>query len=267
MSRCPFGGEMLEGLLQTREQLGDRLQLKVHYIGRTEGETFTTMYGPRDVDGDKVQLCARQVADDNAWLKFLSCQSRQPEVIPDNWPDCAKEAGVDAAKLSECTSRPVANELLKSSFALSQARHIKASPTLLIDGAKYEGGRLSYHLDRAICAAMAKPKHAYCGDMREPPELEIRLLTETECEKAECGTGRFERFVELNLPGASVRKVSVVSDEGKALLAAAGGPALPAAIVGPALRQRPTFAKMKPHLNELGDDLGYLFEIGPAQGK
>src|SRR5690606_25334429 len=137
-----------------------------------------------------------------------------------------KLAGLDAQRLSECAGGTLGNQLLKSSFGLSKSHQVASTPTLVIDGRPYSGGRTSHHLSRALCAAL-KETGGYCGSLPEPTEVPVTILFDPKCEEAECDTSRFKLFVEHNFPGAVIREIDAGSEDGKKLVERSKAEVLP----------------------------------------
>ena len=267
MSRCPFAGEMLPALLDAKRQLGDQLDLELRYIGNSSDGESSSLYGASGGVGDKTQLCARQLGDDAGWLSFMACQARDLEQIPNNWGECARDAGLPPAAMHSCIDGPLGKALLESSYDMARTAGVTSSPTLLLDGETYVGGRRYSHLAKQICARLAGALPEACQHIPEPSALSVTLVASTPCNSPDCDTSRFERFLAFEFPGAVLRRVGASSAEGRSLSDRAGSSSAIIAIFDEhAPNEVQGFRKLGPHLRAV-PELGYVFELGHPTGQ
>jgi len=180
MSKCPYGVQAEEAFSQVKEKLGDAVAVNIHFIGRMgEGGKPESMHGEGEVKGDVVQLCAGDIAADKQ-LPFIMCMNEDPRNIPEGWEKCATKVGLDAAAMKTCADGAKGTELLKASFAKAEKDGAQGSPTIKIDGADYQGGRMSRDIVRAICDKNAA-KIPACAKLPAPAEVEVIAITDTRC--------------------------------------------------------------------------------------
>ena len=123
MSQCPYGVQAMDGIIPAVEKFGGQVGLTIEYIGQKKPDgSLSSMHGEKEVQGNIDQLCARDQGDNAKYLKFLTCVNKDWRNIPTNTDACAKEAGLDAAKLKECKDGAKGKELLSASFDKATAK-------------------------------------------------------------------------------------------------------------------------------------------------
>jgi len=216
MSQCPYGVQVENAIAPVKKQLGDRLDVTIHYIGSGSKENLSSMHGPAEVQGDIVQLCVNKLAAAKT-LDFITCQNKNPRAVHTNWKDCAKELGIDEAKLSACAEGDEGKSLLAASFAEATKRGAKGSPTMFLNGSPYEGGRKSRDFLRAVCDSYGEAKPQPCQDIPEPPVVNAVFFSDARC--AKCDIHALEPRLRSELGGLKVKYVDYKTEEGKALYA------------------------------------------------
>jgi predicted DsbA family dithiol-disulfide isomerase len=216
MSQCPYGVQVENAVAPVKKQLGDKLDLSIHYIGDGDKSNLQSMHGPAEVKGDITQLCVNKLAAAKS-LDFITCQNKNPRAIDTNWKDCAKEVGVDEAKISKCADGDEGKALLVASFEEAKKRGASGSPTMFLNGKPYEGGRKSRDFLRAACDTFEKDKPEACKNMPVPPVVKAIFFSDARC--AKCDIKGLEPRLKSELGGLTVTHVDYMSDEGKKLYA------------------------------------------------
>src|SRR5262249_2538383 len=134
-----------------------------------------------------------------------------------NWKDCAKEVGVDEAKLTACSDGDEGKKMLVASFEEAKARGANGSPTMFLNGKPYEGGRKSRDFLRAACDSFAGDKPEPCKSIPEAPVVNAIFLSDARC--AKCDIKPLEPRLKSELAGLKVEHVDYMSDKGKKLYA------------------------------------------------
>jgi protein-disulfide isomerase-like protein with CxxC motif len=214
MSQCPYGMQVMNAIAPVKEQLGTGLNLKIGYIGSGTAGSFKSLHGPDEVKGDIAQLCAAKHAPDK-YLPLIVCQNKNPRAIDTNWKDCAGETGVDAAALETCINGDEGQQLLAASFAEAQQKGAQGSPTMLLNGKPYEGGRKPRDFLRAACQATTGEQPQPCQDIPVPPVVHAVFFSDKRC--AACDTAPLEPRIKGVMEGLQVQYVDYMTDEGKAL--------------------------------------------------
>ncbi len=214
MSQCPYGVKVENALIPVKEQLGDALALNFEYIGKEEGGSFSSLHGDNEVKGDMAQLCAAEQLGGKA-LDFIACQNDNPKEVAENWESCAKDVGIDVDKLTSCVEGQEGHDLLAASFARSADKKVTGSPTMFVNGERYQGGRSTSQLLRALCSELGDEGPQACKDLPEPPTVEAVFLSDARCD--ECDLHKVEPKLKGDLAGLHVTYMDYGTAEGKAL--------------------------------------------------
>ncbi len=215
MSKCPFGVKAVDAVLPAIEQLGGAAKLNIHFIGKTQGDTLSSMHGEPEVKGDKVQVCALK-QDYSKALKMISCVNKTWRNIPDGYEACAKEAGLDDVAIKTCVEGKEGTDLLKASFAASDAKKASGSPTIYVNNKKYNGQRGTNDFLRGICDEFKANKPAVCANIPEAPVVNVTVLSDKRCKN--CNADRIADQLKRGVfPKLEPKYVDYMSEEGKKL--------------------------------------------------
>ncbi len=214
MSQCPYGVQVVNAVAPVKQQLGDGLNLKIGYIGNGSPGSFQSLHGPAEVKGDIVQLCAAKQAP-SKYLDMIVCQNKNPRAIDTNWKECATQAGIDTGPLETCANGDEGQQLLAAAFAESQQKGVKGSPTMMINGKPYDGGRKSRDFLKAACNATTGDQPEPCKNIPVPPVVHAIFFSDKRC--AECNIAPLEPRIKNELGGLQVQYVDYMTDEGKKL--------------------------------------------------
>jgi len=256
MSQCPYGVQVENAVAPVKQQLGDNLDVSIHYIGTGDKASLTSMHGAAEVKGDMLQLCVNKLAPTKT-LDFITCQNKNPRAIDSNWKDCAKDVGIDAAKLESCADSDEAKGMLVASFEEAKKRGAQGSPTMFLNGQPYQGGRKSRDFLRAACDSFAANKPEPCKNIPEPPVVNAVFLSDARC--AKCDIKPLEPRLKTEIAGLKVQNVDYMSPEGKKLYAELqkAQPTfkyLPTVLLEKSVEKDPDgYAALKNYLHPLGD--------------
>jgi len=214
MSECPYGVQVENAIAPVKEKLGNALDVQINYIGQKNGDQFQSLHGPTEVSGDIVQLCAAQQGTEKL-IDFITCQNANPKQVAENWKDCGTQSGYDVGALETCMNGDQGKKLLSDSYDLSQSKNARSSPTIMLDGQPYRGGRKTNDFLRAICATYGDQSPPPCKDIPQPPEVNAVFLSDDRCK--ECDLHPLEDKLKTQLPGLKVKYLDVKADEGKAM--------------------------------------------------
>ncbi|CAF5206888.1 unnamed protein product, partial [Rotaria magnacalcarata] len=138
MSKCPDARKCELLFTPTLSKLSPIINFTVSYIGHEKkSNQFECMHGPSECLGNKQQLCVQSMCSQTTSLKFLQCQSRNLENIPDNGERCVKEASDDTLKWSDieaCVKSDKANELFHKSLEKTRSASATKSCTIHLNG-------------------------------------------------------------------------------------------------------------------------------------
>ncbi len=225
MSQCPYGTQALNTLIPIKKKFGDALKLNINYIlypksmyaGKESQfciNGLCSMHGTNEIKGDIAELCALS-QDYNKGLDFILCLSKNARSIPGNFESCAKEASLDYDKLSSCISGDEGMKLLKKSSDISNAAGATGSPTILINGKMYMGGRDETSYMRGICNKFTT-RPEICKDVPEPVKFKM-FVVNTKC-GSQCDSSRLELVTRQLFPGVEIEQIDLDSEKGKELV-------------------------------------------------
>ena len=216
MSQCPYGVQVVNAVAPVKQQLGDGLNLKIGYIGAGSPGSFQSLHGPAEVKGDIAQLCAAKQAP-KKFLDMIVCQNKNPRAVDTNWKECATQAGIDAAALETCVNGDEGQQLLAAAFAESQAKGAQGSPTMILNGKPYDGGRKTRDFLKATCGVTTGDQPEACKNIPVPPVVHAIFFSDKRC--PECNIAPLEPRIKNELGGLQVQHIDYMSDEGKKLYA------------------------------------------------
>ena len=234
MSQCPHGIQATRGLTGALRALGDRVDLRLDYIvDEPKDGAFKALHGPAEVAGNIVQLCVLSRHPTAKALAFIGCQSRSPRDIPYNWKSCARDEGIELAPVETCLNGPEGKKLLRASMKRAQAAKATGSPTILIAGKPYEGGRDANDFLRAICPTLGKDAPVACRQLPQPVAVTVVVLSDKRCKEESCDTKEYEEGLQARyLPKLTVKRLDFASAEGRALFDKTKLKKLPALLFG-----------------------------------
>ncbi len=254
MSHCPFGTQVENGIAPVLDKMGGDIDFSLNFIGQMKDGKLSSMHGPDEVKGDEVQLCAAKYSPAQ-YMDMIVCMNKNARAIPGNWEGCAKDAGVDVAKVKACYEGPEGENLLKASFEEAQKRRARGSPTMFINGKPYRGPRSEKAFTRAICNAFPKDKPALCKDIPPPVKVPVTIITDKRCK--ECRAQFWERRLKNMFPGAQVTIVDYTDDAGKKLYEKVGVKLLPAILFDKEVEKADNYQRIRRFLSPKGDYLQF----------
>ncbi|MFH1211372.1 MAG: hypothetical protein V1659_00405 [Candidatus Woesearchaeota archaeon] len=248
MSQCPYGVRAENELIPVLEKLGKGVDLKLHYIAtKNPDATYRSLHGQPEVDGDIIQLCAKQHYQ-YSYLRFIDCQNRNnPGDLKASVQKCADNNSMDAEVIMACFNGPEGKILFDDSIVATEAKGVTASPTIFIDGQKYTGKRDQLSFLKALCAKI--PDHVNCQEIPacgsdsdctefidkigicenpgeetatciyiEPVKVNIKVLNSKGCTSDACDTSSVISASRTLFKDINVSYVDADSDEGEKLI-------------------------------------------------
>jgi predicted DsbA family dithiol-disulfide isomerase len=280
MSQCPYGTQVEDAIKPVLDTLGNSVDFSLNYIAsETSAGAFSSLHGPNEVTGDKVQLCAAKYSPDK-YMDMIVCQNKDASNMATNWESCAAQVGIDTQKLQACLQGSEGSQLLSASIKASQAAQAGGSPTIYVNGNQYQGARDSASFLRALCAGLtnnpacanipacstdndctAQPskdgrcvnpgqKDAKC-EYTDPVPVELIVVNSADC--TTCDPTQIVKVSQQLFPGLKVRTVEYSSDEGKTLTAKYGITMLPAYLFDSNVIKTPKYAQVKQALLQKSD--------------
>jgi hypothetical protein len=180
MSFCPYGNQAEELMKPVVDLLGDKADIQLHYIfyNKDQGYTYPdycydeagqycSMHGVQELNQGIRELCVQKYQPDKLW-GFVSAINSQATAqnVNSKWESIARGVGVDVDKIKKCQAEETTT-LLAQEVSLTSEKYpvqnpashkgeetakIAGSPTILINGIIYDGGRTSENYKEAICS-------------------------------------------------------------------------------------------------------------------
>jgi len=134
MSKCPdarkcetlFGPSLLK--------LSPIINFTVSFIAYEMSPNYIEcMHGVDECQGNKQQLCVQHMSSQTTLIKFLQCQSRDIENIPNNGKQCVNEVSDEKLKwsdLDDCAKSKKVERLFFQSLEKTRAAKAKKSCTI-----------------------------------------------------------------------------------------------------------------------------------------
>ena len=254
MSRCPFAARMMGPLLDVVQALGRRVHLRVDYIVQaTPDGGLSSLHGPAEVLRDKAQVCAKKLTSSARYLQFLRCQYEDVRSPSHEWKACAAKVGISARRLRRCVQGPEAARLLLASARRASTNGVRGSPTLMINGRKYHGGRTKRDLLRAVCDSLSGRKPKACRNLPKPVAFDLLVLSDKRCKSRNCTRAEgIVRSLIRAFPGATVRRLDYSTRRGKRLYRRAHLRYLPAILLSKAVRKAASYSRFSRWLTPAG---------------
>lgn len=167
MAFCPYGVQAENAMLPVVDLLKDKADIKIRYIASIAGDDInqvSSLHGPIEGIEDARQLCVAKNYDTLTLWKYVneinqSCYpiySQGDEAYKKCWEAAAKTAKVDVKKISACVESE-GPALIKAEDEYASSFGVSGSPTLIINGVKFNGSRTADAFKTAICNGFNNP--------------------------------------------------------------------------------------------------------------
>lgn len=186
MSFCPYGIQAENTMKPVFDLLGSNADIKVRFIAQT-GDTIDSvqsLHGTTEAQEDLRQLSIMKNYDSKTYWNYLAeinknCPSayRDASALDACWKAAAAKAGIDAVKIETYSKSPEALALLKEDEKAASKYGVSGSPTLVINGAVYNGARTSDAFKQGICS----------GFSAQPSECSQALSSTAQAASGGCG--------------------------------------------------------------------------------
>ena len=186
MAFCPYGIQAENAMKPVADLLGSKADIQVHFIttvGGTTPDTVSSLHGAVEAQEDLRQLCIMKNYDQNTYWKYVmaidtNCASLYRDATYDAcWKSAAANSSIDVSKISTCSTGSEGMTLIKADADLADANGVSGSPTLIINGVTYSGGRTADAYKTAICNAFTTA----------PSECSQNLTTTATAASGSCG--------------------------------------------------------------------------------
>lgn len=145
MSYCPYGVQAEEKLISIVKEFGDKIDFKLQFIAQEKEKPseqditpFTSLHGyPEVAENIRQLLIAREYPD--RYLDYILCRGKK---LDKSWEACAEKLNIDVAKIQKLFDSPEAEQLFRENIKRAAELGIRASPTILVDGHKFQANQL-----------------------------------------------------------------------------------------------------------------------------
>jgi len=165
MAFCPYGVQAEEIMSPVYNLLKDKADINIRYIasiadGSSDINDVKSLHGAIEGVEDARQLCITKNYNKDVFWKYVDELNEKCYPIYRNsedeyntcWQAAAKNAGIDAKKISACIEDEGVN-LIKAEDAVAKGYGVTGSPSLVINGVKVNATRTQEGFKQAICDA------------------------------------------------------------------------------------------------------------------
>ena len=172
MAGCPYGVQAETSFAPVIKALGDTIDFTPNFViysnageGQCidKGQKYCSMHGADEAKEDVRQICVWNGQKEKWWdyvSKFNTSCYEKGDFSEACSKDAAKGAGIDFAKVEKCVKEST-NTFLDKEIELGKKYDAQGSPTIIINGTAYQGGRSPNDVLAAICSTFNK-KPAAC---------------------------------------------------------------------------------------------------------
>jgi len=165
MAFCPYGVQAETIMKPVFDLLGSKADIEIKFITSVSGTTVDSvqsLHGATEAQEDLRQVCIMNSYDQKTYWTYLmeidnNCYGKidttNAAALDTCWKAAAAKAGIDSAKIQNCSSGSEGLNLLKADEQLTTQYGVSGSPTLVINGVEYSGSRSSEAFKQAICDA------------------------------------------------------------------------------------------------------------------
>jgi len=162
MAFCPYGIQAETAMKPVVDLLGGKADIQIHFIASVGGntpDTVQSLHGAVEAQEDLRQVCIIKNYDQKTFWNYVTqintnCASKYNDPSYEScWKEAAGKAGIDVSKIDTCSKGSEGVGLLKADAGLSSSKGVSGSPTLIINGATYNGGRTPDAYKQGICSA------------------------------------------------------------------------------------------------------------------
>jgi protein-disulfide isomerase len=167
MSFCPFGVQAENTMKPVFDLLKSKANFKIRFIAKVNGDDYKSvdsLHGPSEAMEDLRQICIMKYYDKETYWNYLmeintKCYPsyRDEKALDACWREAAKKFNIDDKKVDDCSKSKEALDLLKADEQLTTKYNVMGSPTLIINGATYNGARTPEAFKQAVCSGFKNP--------------------------------------------------------------------------------------------------------------
>lgn len=165
MSYCPFGNQAEDGMGPVARLLGDKVEIIPRYVIYAnyrgggpdycldDENKYCSMHGIDELKQDVRELCIYKYRPEKFW-DYIDAVNKECNLnnIEDCWDGPADNLGINTADIASCLDDE-ATEMLAKEVAAGEKYGVSGSPTVVINGTRYNGGRAPENFKLGVCGA------------------------------------------------------------------------------------------------------------------
>jgi len=187
MSFCPYGVQAEDIMKPVYDLLKDKVDFNIRFIISVGGDTLASansLHGPPEAEEDARQLCIAKKYPNKLWDYVSEINKncyptyREDGALDKCWKEAAQKVGIPVSEIDTCSKSSEGVNLLKQDEETSNENQVSGSPTLIINGQKFQGGRSSEAYQAAICSAFNDAPEE-CGEIVELSQEQTAKAAQT----------------------------------------------------------------------------------------
>ncbi len=185
MAFCPYGVQAENAMKPVVDLLGTKAEITVRFISAVQGENITSvrsLHGINEAKEDARQVCIMEQYPLQFWAYLMDINANcypvysNATALETCWMDAASSLSMDIEAIETCAYGSKGLTLLRADESLTDQNGVTGSPTLIINGVRYQGARTSEAFKQAICNAFETT----------PAECSVTLSTSTTPSSGQC---------------------------------------------------------------------------------
>jgi hypothetical protein len=179
MSYCPYGNQAEQGIYQVIKSFNNTFDFEPVYIISGSAGNWRSLHGASELNQDIREKIIYNLYGAQVWNEYVNNANTQCTLntIDACWKDAAQN--ISAINITEVEAQYASSldTIAAGEAAKSNANKVTGSPTVLINGGKYSGGRTADAFKTGICGAFNT----------QPAECSQNLSTGTAAASGSCG--------------------------------------------------------------------------------
>ncbi|MCX8178608.1 MAG: thioredoxin domain-containing protein [Candidatus Aenigmarchaeota archaeon] len=165
MSFCPYGVQAENTMKPVFDLLKNKADFNIWFIANVNGDTVDSiqaLHGKNEAMENMRQICVMKNYDKTTLWNYImeinaNCYPiyRDENALNTCWRNAAKKFNINDKLIDDCSKSKEALEIMKQHEARVNQFGVRGSPTLIINGATYNGARTPDSFKQAICSGFS----------------------------------------------------------------------------------------------------------------
>ncbi|MEM4396068.1 MAG: thioredoxin domain-containing protein [Candidatus Woesearchaeota archaeon] len=177
MSFCPYGNQAEEAIAEAYLALKDYAKFIPHYIyypqpsgtndrcllDSEKNIYYCALHGIKELEQDVRELCVYNIYKEEKYFEFVKTINKDCSIsnIDSCWKTVADKLKLDTSKIENCYNENKLN-YVRAQVEKTEKLQVSGSPTVFVNGKKYNGARTPEAYKQALCNEM-KDKPSACN--------------------------------------------------------------------------------------------------------